>query len=188
VKTLQPRRCPACGAPIPESAQRCEHCGAWFEPSPEMGVTRSSGVSILLRALFPKLPPDASEFGFQGSYVLAFGMGLAFVLYVLGWLLEDTQYWLAPGSIAVWGAVLPIWLALTAFVWRTPRPAWLVGLAAAAALFTAHLAIVWLIRLRINDDLVGIAAIYAGLAFAGWLLGRWLRVLLRRRRVRVEKA
>jgi predicted nucleic acid-binding Zn ribbon protein len=186
VKTLQPRRCPACGAPVPESAQRCEHCGAWFEPSLKKEGTRSPGVSIL-RAIFPKLPADAGEFGFRGRWSLALGMGLAFVLYILGWLLEDTQYWLAPGSIAVWGAVLPIWLALTAFVWRTPRPAWLVGLAAAAALFATHLAIVWLLRSRINDDLIGIASIYAGLAFAGWLLGRWLRALLRRQRVRGEK-
>jgi hypothetical protein len=186
VSTLQPRRCPACGAPVPESAPRCEHCGAWFEPSHEMGFARSSGVSIL-RAIFPKLHPGAGEFGFRGRGVLALGMVFSFVLYGLGWLLEDTQYWLAPGSIAVWGAVLPIWLGLVALFWRTPRSAWPVGFTSAVVLFAAHLVIVWLIRNRINDDLVGIAAIYAGIALAGWLLGRWLRALLRRRRVRVGK-
>ncbi|HEY69066.1 MAG TPA: hypothetical protein G4O08_00620 [Anaerolineae bacterium] len=187
MSTLQPRRCPACGAPVPESAPRCEHCGAWFEPSHEKGFARSSGVSIL-RAIFPKLHPGAGEFGFRSRIVLALGLGLVFILFVLGWLLEDTEYWLAPGSIAVWGAVLPIWLGLVAFFWRTPRPVWAVGLIVAAAFFAAHLAIVWWITNRVNDDLVGIAAIYAGLAFAGWMLGRWLRILLRRKRVRGETA
>jgi hypothetical protein len=42
----------------------------------------------------------------------------------------------------------------------------------------------WLISGRINDDLFGIAAIYATLALAGWLLGRFLHFTLRKRRIR----
>ncbi len=185
MSTLQPRRCPACGAPVPASAPRCEHCGAWFQPTHEKGITRSSGASIL-RAIFPKLHPGAGEFGLQGRFVPAAGLALALVLYALGWFLEDTEYWLSPASIAVWGAVLPIWLGLVAFFWRTPRHVWASGLIVAAACFAAHLTIVWLIRGRVNDDLVGIAAIYAGLALTGWLMGRWLRALLRRRRMLLE--
>ena len=113
------------------------------------------------------------------------GLSVACVLYVLGWFLEDTQYWLAPASIAVWGALLPIWLGLVAFLWRTPRPVLMAGLIMATAIFATHLTMVWLIRRHINDDLVGIAAIYAGLAFAGWVLGRWMRAFLRRRRVKL---
>lgn len=185
LSTLQPHICPACGAPLPEGSRRCEHCGVWFETTPEKKDPASS-VRSMGQIILPRLSTGAGEFGFEGKPPLVLGMIMACIIYILGWFLEDTQYWLAPASIAAWGALMPIWLGLAAFLWRTPRPVWMVGLIVGLALFAAHIAIVWLIRRDINDDLVGIAAIYAGMAFAGWSLGRWMRALLRQKRVQSE--
>jgi hypothetical protein len=49
-----------------------------------------------------------------------------------------------------------------------------------------HLGIVWLIRQRINDDMLGIAGIYSALALVGWLAGRSLHLFLRRRCIRPQ--
>jgi hypothetical protein len=112
------------------------------------------------------------------------GLTLAAAIYSLGWVLEDREYWLAPGAVALWAAVLPIWLGLIALTWRSRRRAWPIGLGVALAILAVHLGIMWLISGRINDDLFGIAAIYATLALAGWLLGRFLHFTLRKRRIR----
>lgn len=117
---------------------------------------------------------------------LAAGFAVACVLYAVGWFLEDTDHWLAPGAVALWGAVLPIWLGVVAFMWRTRRAAWLVGLGIALIMLAIHLGIVWLIRQRINDDMLGIAGIYSALALVGWLAGRSLHIFLRRRRIRPQ--
>jgi hypothetical protein len=98
---------------------------------------------------------------------LAAGFAVACVLYAVGWFLEDTDHWLAPGAVALWGAVLPIWLGVVAFMWRTRRAAWLVGLGIALIM-------------------LGIAGIYSALALVGWLAGRSLHIFLRRRRIRPQ--
>ena len=179
--TLQPRVCPGCGGPVPVSARRCTHCGAWFEENSPS--TRSAS---RFRSLFAGLPVDAGEFGIQGSLPLILGLVLAGMIYATGWLLEDTLYWLAPGAVALWGALLPIWLAVVALTWRTRLAVWPIGLGIALGIMAFHLGIVWMLRQRINDDLLGIAAIYAALALAGWLLGRLLHLTLRRRRIRTQ--
>jgi hypothetical protein len=165
------------------STSRCEHCGAWFEERSDASAASEKAPASPLKSIFAPLPPEAGEFGLAGSLPLAAGIGLAVVIYALGWLLEDTRFWLAPRAVAMWGALLPIWLGLVAFVWRTRHAAWSAGPAIALAIFAIHLGIVWILRRRINDDLLGIAAVFAGLAFTGWLLGRVFRALLRRRRM-----
>jgi hypothetical protein len=104
-------------------------------------------------------------------------------MYALGWILEDREYWLAPGAVAIWAAALPIWLGLVSLAWKTSRTVWPIGLAIALVLLGIHLGIMWLIRGRINDDMFGIAIIYAALTLAGWLLGRALHFALRKRRI-----
>ncbi len=181
---MQRRECPGCGGPVPVSASRCEHCGAWLEENSRVSAASEKALAPPLKSFFEPLPPDAGEFGLTGTIPLAAGIALAGVIYTLGWLLEDTSYWLAPGAVVVWGALLPIWLGLVALVWRTRRAAWSTGLAIAPSILAIHLGIVWILRRRINDDLLGIAAVFAGLGFAGWLLGRVLHAMLRRSRIR----
>jgi len=159
------------------------HCGAWFE---EGSAVRGSALSSSLLRFFAVLPPDAGEFGLGNPLALLVGLSLAGVMYALGWFLEDRRYWLAPGAVATWAAALPIWLGLVAFIWRTRRKAWPFGFGIALALLAIHLGIMGLIRGHFNDDMLGIAAVYAALALAGWLLGRLAHLALRRRRVDVN--
>jgi hypothetical protein len=180
---LEQRVCPGCGGPVAASTTRCEHCGAWLEDRSEARIGKPASS---LKRFFAPLPVDAGEFGMTGSLPLAVGLAVAAVLYALGWALEDTQYWLAPGAVAIWAAALPIMLGLTALLWRTRLTAWFLGLGIALAILALHLAIIWLIRARINDDMFGIASIYATTAFVGWLLGRTAHFALRRRRMRAQ--
>jgi hypothetical protein len=122
----------------------------------------------------------------SGLLPLVLGLTTAVVIYVVGWILEDREYWLAPGAVALWAAALPIWLGLVALTWKTPRTVWPMGLAIALTLLVVHLGIMGLIRSRINDDMFGIAAIFAGLSFCGWLLGRLGHLALRRQRLGEE--
>lgn len=175
---LQQRVCPGCGGPVAKSTSRCERCGTWFEEEHGSDVAAGTKTASVLKSFFRRLPADAGEFGLGSMLPLAAGIAVACVLYAVGWFLEDTDYWLAPG------AVLPIWLGVVAFMWPTPRAAWPVGPGIALIMLAVHLGIVWLIRHRINDDLLGIASVYASLALAAWLVGRSLHLFLRRRRIR----
>lgn len=178
--SLEQRVCPGCGGPVAASAQRCEHCGAWFGTT---GEARAIKLSASFQRFFSPLPTDAGEFGVSGLLPLLLGLTLATALYALGWILEDREYWLAPGAVALWAAALPVWLGLVSLTWKTTRTVWPVGLAIALVLLGIHLGIMWLIRGRINDDMLGIAAIYAALGLSGWLLGRLAHFTLRRRRM-----
>jgi hypothetical protein len=77
---------------------------------------------------------------------------------------------------------LPAWLRLVANVWRLKRDGWVAGLAIAVPIFLLHLAIMFALRHRLNNHQAGIAALYAGAALVGWLLGRALHFLARRSR------
>ncbi len=178
--SIEQRVCPGCGGPVAVSAQRCEHCGAWFDTSGKAG---SSKLASSTQRLFSPLPSEAGEFGLSGHLPLLVGLMLAAVMYAIGWILEDREYWLAPGAVAIWAAALPIWLGLVSLTWKTNRTAWPIGLAIALITLGIHLGIMWLIRGRINDDMLGIAATFAALALAGWLLGRLLHFVLRRHRI-----
>ena len=107
-------------------------------------------------------------------------LGGALVFYVGGWFVEDTEYWLAEAAVWLWAVSMPAWLFLTALGWRAGRGAWLSGIAFAAVLFAVHLAVMGLIDGRLRDDHLGIAAMFAGAALGGWLLGRILHNTLRR--------
>lgn len=178
--SIEQRVCPGCGGPVAVSAQRCEHCGAWFNTS---GVAGSSKLSTSIQRFFSPLPSEAGEFGLSGSLPLLLGLTIAAAIYALGWILEDREYWLAPAAVAIWAAALPIWLGLVSLIWKTNRAVWPIGLAYALTILGIHLGIMWLISGRVNDDMFGISAIYAMLALAGWLMGRLLHFALRRRRI-----
>ena len=120
------------------------------------------------------------EFGWPGEKPLRIGMGVAAVLYGIGWLVEDSQYWLAMEAVVMWGGVLPAWLCAVALAWRPQVSGWFVGVLAAVPIFIVHVVVMWFTRGRLNDDYLGIGAIFAGVALGGWVLGRILHVLVRR--------
>ena len=165
---LESQACPNCGASVPAGAQQCPYCDTWFEASAPGGAAARH------------VDPDAGEFGVQGWGWLGVALGGALVFYGAGWFFEDTRYWLAEAAIGLWAVALPAWLFLTSLGWRAGRGAWLSGIAFAGALFAVHLAVMVLIDGRLQDDHVGIAAMFAGAALGGWLLGRILHNTLRR--------
>ncbi len=161
---LLSRTCPNCGVSVPAGSRRCPYCGTWFDASPS-----TAGPD-----------PDAGEFGLRGKGPLVVGGAGALLLYGLGWLFEDTRFWLADAAVAVWAVALPLWLLLLAFGWRLGRGAWLGGIVFSAVLFAVHLAVTWALAGRLQDDYVGIAALFAGAALGGWMLGRLLHQAVRR--------
>ena len=165
---LRSQACPNCGASVPVRAQQCPYCDTWFDASAADAASAQH------------VDPSAGEFGVQGWGWLGVALGGALVFYVAGWFFEDTRYWLADAAIGLWAMALPAWLFLTTLGWRAGRGAWLSGIAFAVALFVIHLAVMAIIDGRLQDDHLGIAAMFAGAALGGWLLGRTLHNALRR--------
>ncbi|TET52900.1 MAG: hypothetical protein E3J64_04395, partial [Anaerolineales bacterium] len=111
-------------------------------------------------------------------------MVVAALLYTIGWLLEDKYYWLADEAVVTWGVALPVWLFLVALAWRPRWGGWIAGFALSLPMFALHLGLMWIIEGRLNDDYVGISALFAGAALGGWLAGRFVHVVVRRARAR----
>ena len=181
--TVKTRECPRCGAPLAPGSLQCSYCGTWMaESTDKPGAERSAQAK---RASSWRLPPATGEFGIRGWAPIAVGLAGAALLYALGWKFEDTRYWLDVKAALIWAGALPAWLLLAAFLWRPKRNGCVVGLAIAVPIFLLHLGIMFALRHRLNDDQVGIAALYAGAALVGWLLGRALHYLVRRSRAAV---
>lgn len=180
---VKTRQCPGCGAPVPEGARRCAYCGSWYET-----LAKHVPVQRLLHTIAPRLTPGAGEFGLRGKVVLVAGALGAAILYASGWLFENTYYWLEDEAVAIWTGALPAWLCLVALAWRTRGRAWPTGFGFGVPVFAVHLGAMALIRGRVLDDYVGIAAVFAAAALGGWLLGRALHAMVRRARVRRRSA
>ncbi len=165
-------QCAYCGASVASEAKTCAYCGVWLTPLPDTKGAPATG------------NPFDGEFGIQGSkplWVAALGTA---VLYATGWLFEDTRYWLATEAVVIWAAAIPVWLCLVAIIWQARRSAWLWGFVIAVPLFLIHLTVMWSLRGHINDDLVGIAALFSGAALAGWLIGCLVHQLARNARAK----
>ena len=175
--SVESRRCPECGGSVAPGERRCSYCGVWLE----VAATPDRAGEVV-RSSIPAR--EAGEFGLVGSAPLLVGIAVAALLYIVGWLLEDTRYWLAEEAVALWGVALPAWLFLVALVWRPQWGGWLAGLALAVPMLALHLGIMWLIEGRLNDDDVGMSALFSGAALAGWLLGRLVHAVVRRARAR----
>jgi hypothetical protein len=178
--TVETRECPRCGATFAPGSRQCSYCGTWMAESTDTPSAEGSAQSK--RTFTWRLPPGAGEFGIRGWVPIAVGLAGAALLYALGWQFEDIRYWLDAKAALIWASALPAWLLLAAFLWRPKRLGWVAGLAIAAPIFLLHLAVMYALRRRLNDDQVGIAALYAGAALVGWLLGRALHYLARRSR------
>lgn len=178
--TLKPRKCPVCGAPVAAAASSCDYCGTGFEPSsppPRPAAAAAASTPRAERA-------GRGEFGLRGGWPLLIGLAGAAALYALGWTYEDTRYWLDDTAIVIWAGALPLWLLLVSLVWRPRWGTWLAGLALALAVLAAHVAIMWILRGRLDDDHFAIAGIFAGAALGGWLLGRILHAVIRSARAK----
>lgn len=183
--------CPNCGSADVTIKQKlaeslllhCPYCNGSFlvtfdESSESVTGPPAQRRSSPLSVLFP--PAGAGEFGLSHNKLL---LGLtaagSLILYLIGWLLEDRQYLLDANAVIVWAGILPLWLLLAAAIWRTSRVVWPAGVAIATLIFLLHLGLTVVIKGRFNDDYAGIAAMFAGVALAGWLAGRWLHLGIR---------
>ena len=129
-----------------------------------------------------------SSWGIPGhSPIIIALIGAVLAVYATGWFFEDTAYWLARTAIIVWAFALPLILLLLGITWRIRTFGWLYGLAFAVPIFLIHLGIMGLIDGRVQDDHVGIAAMFAGAAFAGWLIGRALHTIIVLRRKTLQQ-
>ena len=177
--SVESRKCPECGGSLAEGVRRCAYCGVWLDVGAEPAAAVAEGPTHAVARV-----GHAWDFGLGGRLPLLVGAVVAALLYAAGWLLEDTRYWLAEEAAAVWGVALPAWLFLVALSWRARWGGWLTGFAVAIPVLALHLGIMWLIEGRLNDDDVGISAMFAGAALAGWLLGRLVHYVVRRARAR----
>lgn len=165
---------------------KCDYCGATsiahFEHEED-----DDGYEIIERPKITPQPdrlvdPTLGEFGIQAGWYLPVTAVVAFVIYLIGWGYEDTQYWLSTASIVIWAGVLPLWLLVVALAWRPRWGEWLMGLAFGVSVFVFHIIAAWIIDGRLNDDLVGIGAMYGGAALVGWVVGRGLHWVIKRSR------
>ena len=110
-------------------------------------------------------------------------MAAALALYAFGWSLEDPKYFLRTQAVVAWSGAVPLVLAITAFGWRARWGAMMLGGVVALAIAITHVGVYASLRnFRVNDDAVGIAAVFAGAALAGWLAGRGMHEWVRRGR------
>ena len=167
------QNCPNCGAPAMDAGSQCVYCNAKL-PKPHAAATTA-----------PKTEFEAGDFGLRSNIVFVVAVIGAAILYALGWIFEDTRYWLDDRAIAVWAGALPLWLCILAFIWRPRWGEWLAGFAIAVPVFIVHLAIMWLNRGMLNDDYIGIAAAFASASLGGWILGRLLHTAVRRSRNKI---
>ena len=179
---LESYECPQCGAAVKENATQCEYCGTWLRQVDTAKSQKSKGGESFYLPL--KLPAGVGEFGTTNRVLKTGSLVLALGLYVVGWFLEDTQYWLDERAMLIWVGILPLWLFGVALMWRSNRMVLGVGLLLALGEFIAHVAVIFTIRGSLWDDHIGIASLVAGTSLAGWLLGRVLHAVLRWRSVR----
>ncbi len=178
--------CPNCGSADTTVQQKldrglvlkCSYCNTTSLVTVD-GPVEVGEKTVGARLAKLRLEPGIGEFGIGGGKILALVAGGSLLLYAVGWLLEDTRYFLDTWAVLIWAGVLPLWLLALAAIWRTSGPAWLVGLAIALPILGLHTLIPTIIRGRFNDDYLGIGAIFAGAVLTGWLLGRWLHLGLR---------
>lgn len=158
-------KCQQCGATVTSESEQCEYCGTQFyNPANQPEVKKKKS---LLR-----------DFGWKGILSLNI-IGIIF-LYTLGWFFEDKEYWLDDTAIVIWAVILPLWIIVMTFFWFRKRGSILIGFILNLAIFGIHLLVIMSFRRwHFNDDYLGIAAMFAGIAFGAWILGRILHHLAR---------
>ncbi|MBT3668754.1 MAG: hypothetical protein HON98_02710 [Chloroflexi bacterium] len=158
--------CNSCNAPLPKYSTLCEYCGMYSSFSPEE-LEKIGAIS----------QPD---FGISNSKYLIITVLGAAIIYALGWRFEDLDYLLDERSVVIWGSGLPLWLAISAFFWKTNWGEYLPGISISLPIFLFHMLIIWLIKGNINDDGVGISAAFGAGALFGWVAGRLFHKYIRK--------
>ena len=173
--------CNKCGASLEENATRCEFCGTWYEGNQQVVSTQNLSDRIVS---FFSLPQGVGEFGISHERFFLISSLIIFGIYMLGWSFEDPEYWLDEKAILIWMGLMPLVLLAAALIWSTKQRAVLLGLVNSALLFIVHLIIIWSIQGSLWDDHVGIAAMVASGAFAGWTIGRLAHKIIRWRKMK----
>ena len=169
---LKLRKCPNCGAPVPLNEFHCAYCDSWFDESPPFPTP-----------IKPTITPEqllAADFGVKGKWLLWVCFIGAAILYGIGWMFEDLTYWLDTTAVVIWAGTQPVWIAFWSFLWRRRKGDWLPGFLFGITQFGIHMALIFCIDRHINDDGVGISAVFAGATLGGWLVGRIGHVWLQR--------
>ena len=180
---MKTREYEKCGASIEKNALQCAYCGTWYEGGKKGAPAKSSPGKRL--SMF-KLPSGEGEFGVSNSRFFVMGALTTAILYVLGWLFEDRQYWLDEKALWIWVGAIPIGLFCIAFLWRANHKVVMIGFAVSLVVFLAHISVIWIMRGSLWDDHVGIASMIAGASLAGWLLGRLGHGMVRWRNINVK--
>ncbi len=153
--------CDNCGASLRRDAVHCVYCGSSVVPRAASQIGRPAN--------------DKDQFGFSGWLYHLSTLGAIAALYALGWLLEDTRYWLNTRAFIVWTGAIPAVMFLFALLRRSEVVPILLGLGISLALTVSHCVVMVLIRGNLNDDMLGIAAIIGGSAMLGWIAGGLVR-------------
>lgn len=165
--TSLPLNCPNCNAPRTKKSLVCEYCGTILSDTP-----RVKNNSIPL-TVYP-------DFGIKSIWPIYIALLGAAILYAIGWTQENIVFLLSVEASIIWAGIIPLWLAFFAFTWQTAWGEWLPGFAVAIPEFGLHLIIIYIFTGRVNDDAVGIAAMFAASALGGWSIGRALHNTIRR--------
>lgn len=157
-----PNLCANCNAPLPDYSVECEYCSTFFEETsygtPTPNVYLGTG--------------GINDFGIANPMLLFATILGAAILYGWGWRLEDLEFLLSKGAVILWAGILPLWLAVFAFLWKTPWGEWLPGFAVSIPIFFFHILIIWMIDGNINDKVLGISAAFSAASLLGWVVGR----------------
>jgi hypothetical protein len=165
MQVIKSLKCQQCGAAVTTDSEKCEYCGTVFYSTDEQ--KKEIKKKTLLK-----------DFGWKGILYLNI-IGII-IIYSLGWFYEDKEYWLDDTAIVIWAVILPLWIIVMTFFWFCKRGSIIIGFFLNLAIFGIHLLLIMSYEHRnFNDDYLGIAAMFAGIAFGAWILGRILHHLAR---------
>ncbi len=167
-------KCQSCNAPLVRNSYDCEYCGTYSVFSGEE-LEKFDNLS----------QPD---FGVSNSKYLIVTVFGAAILYALGWRFENLEYLLDGRSVLIWGSGIPLWLAISAFFWKTNWGEYLPGISISLPIFLFHMLIIWLVKGNLNDDAVGISAAFGAGSLFGWVIGRLFHKYIRKNRLKNQTA
>ena len=170
-------KCQNCGSNLSGQDDNCSYCGARIHHSPNPN-NKSAASNQGKHGMF-SIPVGEAEFGISGGGWLTFGLSFLSCLYGLGWILEDTQYWLDTRAMIIWTGVLPIFIMIFASLLNLPRGQFGFAIILLVLITLIHLGIVALIRGGINDDMIGISMLISSVSFLAWLIGRLIHLWVR---------
>ena len=169
-------KCENCGANLGPKSISCIYCGASIHPDKPDPVVHSSAGN---KPGILTLKDGQAEFGVSGSMWIFSGLALTVFIYGFGWMYEDTQYWLNTNAMIVWSGLLPAWLLFFASILHGSTGRLSLGIVTGLTISLLHMAIMYLLRGRINDDMAGISIFIGALSLSAWITGRLIHRYIR---------